>query len=227
VTEQSAAAFFIYLSCSFCIFFSSDSLICEIMRIGKAFSPKISMFCLLFAWLLKSTIGLLGGNSQMSRTTLSILFMAFTAIATTGCRMCQHPYDYSGPVYQNHGSGCASCSSHGRAGSVLDGETEYISEGSVLESQPKTNTKIISEEPVSEEPLQGRVPSKALSIEGPRFGDVPGSERIISVTERVVSPDESATTSQQIAESNGPASVKSMPSKGWTARRTDSSSDWH
>jgi hypothetical protein len=150
----------------------------------------------------------------MSRTTLIMLLAAFTTIALSGCRMCQHPYDYSGPVYYRHGNSCASCLSHGRAGSVLEGGAEFI-----------------SEEPAPEEIIHSRATNKAakndLALDGPLLGDVPGSERIISVTERVVAPGETTGTASQMAESNAQPMQKSMPSKGWTARNPSSSSDWH
>ena len=56
----------------------------------------------------------------------------------------------------------------------------------------------------------------------PQLGIVPGSEKIISVTDRTVAPspsggDSSATVAESATESSQP-----LPASGWTARRSTS-----
>jgi hypothetical protein len=53
-----------------------------------------------------------------------------------------------------------------------------------------------------------------------RLGDVPGSEKIISVTDRTVGPSASAGEQQTVAaESATEESSRPLPASGWTARR--------
>jgi len=58
-------------------------------------------------------------------------------------------------------------------------------------------------------------------VQGPLLGraqpgDVPGSERIVSVTDRVVKP---SADSFQAAEESSPESSQPLPATRWTARR--------
>ena len=57
----------------------------------------------------------------MVRTTLGIAMMALLA-ATAGCKMCSHPFDECGPVWDGPpGADCKNCNPQYRAGSVLYG----------------------------------------------------------------------------------------------------------
>ena len=116
--------------------------------------------------------------------------------------MCCHPYDYCGPVHQ--GRGCGSCSLSGpRAGSILSGGSQVVASPMPMPGPRNTPT-----------PAARRAPSGQMQL-----GEVPGSEQILSVTERTVeSPTVVADSS---AEPAGPATepAKPLPSKGWTARR--------
>ena len=64
------------------------------------------------------------------------LGLALVLLGITGCHMCQHPYDYCGPVYEFHGGCCDPCCEC-RDGSVLDGCSGVVFEkGYVLEELP-------------------------------------------------------------------------------------------
>lgn len=197
----------------------------------------------------------------MFRMTLGMFAVALL-LSATGCQMCCHPYDYSGPVYSD---GCQ-CSGGARAGSIFAGGG-VTSTGTVPpDGQVKRGVKKqISDEPssyVSERPKTkvsrpapvidsgenwsptvgsavkykrqasvGRPakvaesgenwsPEVAAAVKSQRPGYVPGSERIISVTERVVKPaGDSSQSGEQLADKSGPSTSESMPSSGWTARR--------
>jgi hypothetical protein len=156
----------------------------------------------------------------MFRTALGLSSVAIL-LASAGCNMCSHPYDNSGPVYSQ--DGCQS-SPHARAGSILAGDSQPtsspaapqtpIQEKSVpsVSARPKTQGQSVSFDTVG-----GRVQNR---VKGPsQTGDVPGSERVVSVTDRVVKP---ADDSSQVAEESSPESSESskpLPSSGWTARR--------
>ena len=121
---------------------------------------------------------------------LGLVAVSFTL---AGCRMCQHPFDYRGPVY-DYAPGCRSCSMQSRAGSILE------------------NTP---------EPMPAQAEQYQEYLEGEmRLGDVPGSERILSVTDRVVEPAVAPTESSQMAGRSSPTSPGTLPSTGWTARRS-------
>lgn len=117
-------------------------------------------------------------------------------IGMSGCRMCQHPFDYCGPVFD---SGRQPCSMQSRAGSILDGITE-------------TPPSQVEEH---QEP--------AFMANEMRPGDVPGSERIVSVTDRAVDPAVEEDDSSQTADLASPTSSSS--SAGWTARRSSTNLD--
>lgn len=53
----------------------------------------------------------------------------------------------------------------------------------------------------------------------PRLGLVPGSEKILSVTDRKVSPSGSDNDAPAVAAQSAGESAKPLPSAGWTARR--------
>jgi hypothetical protein len=139
----------------------------------------------------------------MLRTAFG-LGVATVLLSVAGCRMCCHPYDYCGPVYE--GRGCQSCSSNSRAGSILSGTPEFASSPEVVRRQ-------VQGERMARTAVQGPTRGESMSpaslksqVQGElRPGDVPGSEQIVSVTDRVVDP---AT-----------APSEPLPSKGWTARR--------
>jgi len=61
--------------------------------------------------------------------------------------------------------------------------------------------------------VEGRVQGKVQS------GEVPGSEQILSVTDRVVEPGTSASDSSQVASESTDDGPAMTSSKGWTARR--------
>ena len=123
---------------------------------------------------------------------LGLVAVSFTL---AGCRMCQHPFDYRGPVY-DYAPDCQSCSMQSRAGSILD------------------NTLAPMPTPAQAEQYQEYVEDEM------RLGDVPGSEQILSVTDRVVEPAVVATESSQMAGRSSPTSPDTLPATGWTARRS-------
>ena len=140
----------------------------------------------------------------MLRTALSLGVVA-VLLATTGCTMCCHPYDYCGPVH--NGCGCQSCSSQSRAGSILSGTSELTASSEMPSSglvRRQTRGEAITHASLRNH-VQGDM----------QLGDVPGSEQIVSVTDRVVDSSTSPTEPSQIAAE--PA--KPLPSQGWTARR--------
>jgi hypothetical protein len=147
--------------------------------------------------------------------------------------MCAHPYDHSGPVYSQ--DGCQSAE-HARAGSILAGDSQpsppltqtpaqdkpaasvfaqpktrgqSVSFDTSVFAQPKTRGQSVSFDTVDGR-VQGRVKGQVQT------GDVAGSERIVSVTDRVVKPSADAS---QAAEESSPESSGPLPSSGWTARR--------
>jgi len=154
----------------------------------------------------------------MLRTVLALgSFAVFLAAA--GCNMCCHQYDSSGPVFSD--GGCQSA--HSRAGSILGGgpqpsmspKNNQLQDGSVSPSPTPAQAK--KQNPsVSFGMAGGRVQGPALGKAQP--GDVPGSERIVSVTDRVVKP---STDSSQAAQESSPeaGSSQPLPATGWTARR--------
>ena len=121
---------------------------------------------------------------------LGLVAVLFTL---AGCRMCQHPFDYCGPVY-DYAPDCQSCSMQSRAGSILDNTPAAM--------------------PAQAEQYQEYVEGEM------RLGDVPGSEQILSVTDRVVEPAVAPTESSQMAWRSSPTSPDTLPATGWTARRS-------
>ena len=61
----------------------------------------------------------------MFRMALALGVVVFL-MSVAGCTMCCHPYDYCGPVHD--GCGCQSCSPCYRAGSVLSGPSQVVTE---------------------------------------------------------------------------------------------------
>ncbi len=121
---------------------------------------------------------------------LGLVAVLFTL---AGCRMCQHPFDYCGPVY-DYAPDCQSCSMQSRAGSILD----------------NTPASMPAQAEQYQEYVEGEM----------RLGDVPGSEQILSVTDRVVEPAVAPTESSQMAWRSSPTSPDTLPATGWTARRS-------
>jgi hypothetical protein len=228
----------------------------------------------------------------MFRMTLA-LSAAAILLAATGCQMCSHPYDNSGPVYD----GCDTCPG-GRVGSILDKnsqpcdsapdglvksskngkstptayaslrpkasdksaayEYDTASNWSPSPKTSRTSSRTVTRDAASNWSPRSRTPSRSASFDtadnwspaagasrGPsgrsvagingqtKPGYVPGSERIISVTERVVKPAAESTQvagqpslmadeSSQLADQSSPESSKPLPSSGWTARRPTS-----
>jgi hypothetical protein len=127
-------------------------------------------------------------------------------VAATGCTMCCSPNDYCGPVYYD--GDCGSCDPLARKNSILTGgPVETTATPEPARSQRPEN-------------LQSRVLTRT-SGQKMRFGDVPGSERIISVTDHAVGPSAGANEPSEVVAS--PAQ-RSLPADGWTARRP--TSDW-
>jgi hypothetical protein len=81
---------------------------------------------------------------------------------------------HRGPVYDQ--GGCQSCSAQSRFGSILAG-------GSNLELSPD----VAANKPTQAEAAK-RAPQNKIVKNDPKTGVVPGSEQVISVTERVVPP---------------------------------------
>jgi len=153
----------------------------------------------------------------MFRTALALGSVAIL-VATVGCNMCCHPYDQSGPVFS--GDGCPS-STHSRAGSILGGSPQPSS----LPTENQIQDESVSPSPA---PAQAKKHGQSASfgmaggrVQGPALGqaqagDVPGAERIVSVTDRVVKP---SADSSQAAEEPSLESSKQLPATGWSARR--------
>jgi hypothetical protein len=227
----------------------------------------------------------------MFRMTLG-LSAAAILLAATGCQMCSHPYDHSGPVYD----GCDTCPG-GRVGSILDKnsqpcdsspdglaknsksgkstatacaserpkashqsaayEYDTANNWSPSSRTSKTSARTVTRDAASNWSPRSRTPSRSDSFDTTdnwspaganrapsgrsvagvngqtKPGYVPGSERIISVTERVVKPAAESTQvagqpsqladeSSQLADQSSPESSKPLPSSGWTARRPTS-----
>ena len=123
-----------------------------------------------------------------------LMAVLFTA---TGCTMCCHPYDDCGPVYDSCGG--QSCSVYHRVGSILSGSPELPT--------------------LAQQPVQEESPSSMVDSGPVQEGDVPGSERIVSVTDRVVEPSGRLAGSTRVASESPKASRNPSEIKGWTARR--------
>ncbi len=132
---------------------------------------------------------------------LGLVAVSFTL---TGCRMCQHSLDYCGPVY-DYASDCQSCSMQSRAGSILDNAP------APMPAQAEQYQQYVEDET--------RQHQQYVEDET-RLGDVPGSQRIISVTDRVMEPAVAPTESSQMAGRSSPTSPDTLPATGWTARRS-------
>ncbi len=186
----------------------------------------------------------------MSRMILSVGALT-VLLSSMGCRMCCHPYDYSGPVYQSpQSSGCQSCVSQ-RAGSILSNGPE-VQVPSELARQPREKT--VSSAPIrsstrsqvpaqaqrqvsrnmqrqSRNSMQGQLRGQSASftavngkvegrVEGKvQVGEVPGSEQILSVTDRVVDSGTTVSSSSQVASGSTEEESSVASSGGWTARR--------
>jgi hypothetical protein len=169
----------------------------------------------------------------MLRTGLG-LGVAAVLLAAAGCRMCCHPYDYCGPVYQ--GGDCQSCSRGDRAGSVLAGTPDTWASPTVTPRPARSQAVVSTPRRVqtsgqTASPRRVRTSGQSASfatvggrvqgrVEGEvRTGDVPGSERIVSVTDRAVDGSESSADQPEFASQPATESVSSLPASGWTARR--------
>ena len=207
----------------------------------------------------------------MSRTILSVGVLA-VLLSSVGCRMCCHPYDYSGPVYQSQqDGGCQSCVSQ-RAGSILSGEPETQVPAELAQRQPRerqvasapmrsnTRSQIQSQaqrptqrqiqsqargqsqrqtQSQAQRPMQRQMQSQTqgqgrgqtasftavngkvqAQVQGKvQVGEVPGSEQILSVTDRVVDSSTTTSDSSQVASGSVDESPAVTSSQGWTARR--------
>ena len=141
----------------------------------------------------------------MFRMVLGLVLVG-ACIMLAGCRMCRHPYDYTGPVYDGPQG---SSSWQTRAGSVLDGRgtMPMYSE----EYQP-TYAGDYQEE------VTDRGRQELIGAE-PQPGDVSGSAKIVSVTDRVLGDENGSIETSRMAENSSDAT---LPSAGWTARRPTS-----
>jgi hypothetical protein len=215
------------------------------MRVRKTIRPITTFvaFCLVLFVQSPLVVVLVERAFPMFRTAFGLSCIAIL-FAATGCQMCSHPYDCSGPVYSQDGS----CSG-GRAGSILGGAPEISTpvQGqdqptgqatSYASARPRSKVSrqpasfgaadtrprsMVSKQPTSFGAADNWSPSGVAGLRGQTGqtepGYVPGSERIISVTERVV---KSAGDSPQVTEESSPESSKPMSSSGWTARRPTS-----
>ncbi len=182
-----------------------------------------------------------------------ILGIFAVLLGVSGCTMCCHPYDYSGPVYDD---GYGNCSSwHSRSGSILDGSYAMESPRSEPTPSPAPSTgKLSNHGPgLPESALvkrrehvagQSNRITHAMGRDVPRIsssrqptvdpqmqtlvrgdmrpGDVAGSERILSVTERVVdSSPANPSESSLAAQDSAAVPTQPLPTAGWTARRSD------
>jgi hypothetical protein len=139
----------------------------------------------------------------MLRTRLSLGVVAVLMTAA-GCTMCCHPYDYCGPVHTDHG--CQSCSTRARTGSIL-AETSDVAPSLELAHRPVPSNAVADKS--LHRQIQGDI----------RPGDVPGSQQIVSVTDRVVDPSASPADSPQVAAQPSSEASKPLSAAGWTARR--------
>jgi len=153
----------------------------------------------------------------MFRTAFALGSVAIL-VAATGCTMCCHPFDHSGPVFSD--DGCSS--SNARAGSIFGGSPQP----SVLPTKNQIRDESVSPSPTPAQTKQQGQPFSYVMggnhTQGPLLGhaqpgDVPGSERIVSVTERIVKP---SADSSQAAEESPPETSQPLPATGWTARRS-------
>ncbi len=98
----------------------------------------------------------------MSRFGLVVLVLGICAAA--GCRMCAHPYDYTGPVMDGQ---CSSCTvPGGRAGSILDPGLPMVADAQV---QPAAAVDpVAAAQPVG----SGARVLPAGSVPGPQRGAV-------------------------------------------------------
>lgn len=145
----------------------------------------------------------------MFRTGLGLGLVA-VSIMLSGCRMCRHPYDFCGPIYDGPQG---SSSWHTRAGSVLDGEQTMPAYSE--EYQP---TYIGDNRPGDYQTADTEDYRELIGNEA-KAGDVPGSTRIVSVTDRVLGDEDTSVETSRIAENS---SGGTLPSAGWTARRPTS-----
>ncbi|NLF09037.1 MAG: hypothetical protein GX594_13810 [Pirellulaceae bacterium] len=161
----------------------------------------------------------------MLRTGLGLGLLA-VSIMFSGCRMCRHPYDYCGPVYNGpHGPS----SWHSRAGSVLDGTQampDYYEEYQPAYTGNPQPTRAVAPQPTRAGDYRPARPDdyqsadsrdyKALLADEAQPDDVPGSMRVLSVTDRVLGEGNAPIETNRIAEDNSSGAPSSA---GWTARR--------
>lgn len=165
-------------------------------------------------------------------------------LVVAGCTMCCHPYDYCGPVHDCTNECPPDGPSTSRYGSILSGNGQTVEE--------LTPTPEASQQPTKARPTpaptstsrraKGQTVSYAKSgsrsqaSNSPRQqssgrrqaqaqvkpGLVPGSEKIISVTDRAANEPASAAKVVSNAasdEETSTATTASPTSAGWTARR--------
>jgi hypothetical protein len=180
----------------------------------------------------------------MFRMALGVGSVAILVLSAAGCQMCCHPYDQSGPVFCDDGCSASCQTRAGSILADSPEASALLSKNSAPQkpvsptpapAQAKTRRPSISyvmtgrrADSPSPALVEAKKPQKPFSYakagsrpEGPQLGpaqpgDVPGSERIVSVTERTVGP--SADSSQAATEAPQEASLP-LPANRWTARR--------
>ncbi len=135
---------------------------------------------------------------------ISIALAAIALIGTTvGCTMCCHPYDYCGPVYEGQGRYATGCSQCARAGSIFAADA--------AESMPVNDTPV--------QTVSARAKSRPKALAGSSAA-VPGSERILSVSDRAVEKSTPVAVSSGQPQDRSVEAQPSSPADGWTARRS-------
>lgn len=117
--------------------------------------------------------------------------------ATTGCKMCAHPYDYCGPTFTG---GTYAAGPHGRAGSILSGgpvagavaaETSY--QETTLEGPQPTPTGPAPPAPKPNPTPPAKRPNGSFAPgQSPDINQGIPQENVISVTDRRIDESPSA-----------------------------------
>ncbi len=100
----------------------------------------------------------------MHRTGLLYTVVAALLVLSAGCRMCSHPHDYCGPTFDR--DGCQSCNPLARSGSILS---------------PPINGGV-----------EGGGGCESCAAQASSDEQIP-AEKIISVTDEVVTPDQTSS----------------------------------
>jgi len=155
----------------------------------------------------------------MSRTFCLWITIGLVA-AVSGCKICQSPYDYCGPVYDNGRCGRGACANAPRAGSILSAERQaaYLG-GEVIDGQMADGQ--VFEGQAIEGPITDGQPVQGGLVQGQMGDGQIIDSRIISIQEQPMAPSArqsapDARPSPAIAPLSPQAS---RPSKGqWIAK---------